>query len=47
VLVELKSEKGKVTPAQQHWLDLLGACPGLEVHVWRPSDWDGVTEILR
>jgi hypothetical protein len=47
LLVELKSEKGKVTPAQQHWLELLGACPGVEAHVWRPSDWDAVTEILK
>jgi hypothetical protein len=47
VLAELKSEKGKVSPAQQTWLDLLGACPGVEVYVWRPSDWSHVQEILK
>jgi hypothetical protein len=47
LLVELKSEKGKLTPAQSRWLELLGRCPGVEVHTWRPSDWDAVTEILR
>jgi hypothetical protein len=46
VLAELKSEKGKVTPAQDQWLELLGRCPGVEVYVWRPSDWDAVVECL-
>jgi hypothetical protein len=47
VVAELKSEKGKLTAAQRRWLDLLGACPPLEVYVWRPSDWPQVQAVLR
>ena len=47
VLAELKSEKGKTTPAQDHWLDLLAECPGVEVFVWKPSDFDRVVDVLR
>jgi len=35
---ELKTERGKVTKAQQEWLDRLTAC-GLDAGVWRPSDF--------
>ena len=38
VFAELKSETGKVTEHQERWLALLGACPGVEVFLWRPSD---------
>lgn len=38
VAVELKSQRGKCSPAQERWLEgLRGA--GLEVYVWRPADW--------
>lgn len=47
VLAELKSEKGKVSSAQQEWLDLLRECPGLEVFVWRPSDFDDIVRVLQ
>lgn len=47
VLAELKSERGKVSVHQQHWLDLLGACDGVEVYVWRPSDLDIAVRVLR
>lgn len=47
VLAELKSEKGKTTPAQDHWLELLGKCPGVEVYLFRPSDLDEVVRCLR
>jgi hypothetical protein len=46
VVVELKRETGKVTPSQEHWLGLLRQCPGVEVFVWRPSDWPEVLEVL-
>ena len=39
LFVEVKREEGKVTPAQLHWLQVLGACRGVEVATWRPSDW--------
>jgi hypothetical protein len=47
VLAELKSQRGRVSQAQRRWLDLLGACPGVEVHLWRPGDWPRVVEVLR
>lgn len=39
LVVELKSEKGRVTPDQRIWLDLLTAC-GVDARVWRPDDLD-------
>jgi hypothetical protein len=47
VLAELKREKGKVTENQAFWLDLLRQCAGVEVFIWRPSDWPEVQEVLR
>ena len=47
ILAELKSEKGKVTPQQAEWLADLGACPGVEAYLWRPSDFEAIVEILR
>lgn len=35
---ELKTEKGKVSKAQQEWIDRLLAA-GLDAGVWRPSDF--------
>lgn len=40
LLVELKSEKGVLTPAQLHWLEMLDRVPGVAVRVWRPSNLD-------
>lgn len=40
VVAELKSAKGKVTAAQQEWIDAL-AVAGITVHVWRPADLTG------
>jgi len=45
VFAELKSEKGRVTRAQQMWLDALEGT-GVEVFVWRPSDLDGIARVL-
>ena len=39
IFAELKSQKGRIAPAQREWLDRLAAVPGLEVYVWRPSLW--------
>lgn len=47
VYAELKRERGRVSPAQQQWLDALSAAPGNEVYVWRPSSWDAIEEVLR
>ena len=39
MLAELKRENGRVSPAQVKVIDDLRAC-GVEVHLWRPSDFD-------
>ena len=47
ILAELKTDRGKVTPHQAEWLELLGACPGVETYLWRPADFDTIAEVLR
>ena len=46
IFAELKSESGKATPNQEHWLSLLRRIPGIEVYLWRPADVDSVIHIL-
>lgn len=46
LLVELKTERGKLRPEQRIWLDELGQCPGIETYVWRPGDFDEIVSIL-
>lgn len=41
IFVELKSQKGRVSAAQQHWLDALP-----HTRVWRPSDWNEIEQEL-
>lgn len=43
--VELKTDRGRLSTEQTRWLQLLEAC-GVEVHVWRPRDFDQVSERL-
>lgn len=38
VFAELKSQKGRVRPEQQMWLDALRDSPA-DVYLWRPSDY--------
>ena len=45
VLVELKSQKGKATVAQQDWLEAWRAA-GAETYVWRPTDMAEIERIL-
>lgn len=45
MVVELKTDKGRVRPAQREWLELLAAC-GVEAHIWRPRDVDAVLRRL-
>lgn len=53
VVAELKSEKGKVTPEQEMWLDwwrtfgdaIIGR-PRVDVFVWRPADLDEAYRFL-
>ena len=45
---ELKREKRSVvSAAQEDWLDVLSEVPGIRTHVWRPSQWPIIEEILR
>ena len=46
VAAELKSETGKLSDDQRLWLDSLEAA-GVEVHSWRPDDFDDVARALR
>ena len=47
LFAELKSEHGRVTTPQEAWLKALGACDGVEAHLWRPSDSAGIEGVLR
>ncbi len=46
VWVELKSEKGRVSPDQETWITMLAAA-GQEVYIWRPSSWPNIQRTLR
>ena len=46
VVAELKREKGKTTLPQETVLALLACVPGVETHVWRPSDFEQIVKIL-
>ena len=37
---ELKSAKGLPTVEQLEWIHALIECPGVEVGIYRPQDWD-------
>jgi hypothetical protein len=47
IFAELKTATGRVTPAQEAWLQALGQCPGVETHVWRPNAWAAILERLQ
>lgn len=44
--IELKKEGAVPTPAQDRWLDELGAVPGVRTMVARPSDFEALKDIL-
>ena len=51
VFAELKRQNGKPTGVQHQWLDALDRVaddhrPQIQVHIWRPGDWETVTEVL-
>ena len=54
IFAELKTDKGKLSKYQSNWLDALKRWKQnqsqrlpFQVHLWRPSDWDAIIEILR
>ena len=45
IFSELKTDTGKVSPAQQIWLDALSNTDA-EVYCWRPADLPNIQKIL-
>lgn len=46
IFAELKSQRGRLRPAQRLWIEELRAC-GQDVRLWRPSDWEDIERALR
>jgi Holliday junction resolvase len=46
LFVELKSDRGRVTPAQRAWIEELRACEQ-EAYIIRPKHIDALTRLLR
>lgn len=47
IFAELKTEKNKLTPEQEAWLEALSDFPGVETYVWRPSGLDDALRLLQ
>ena len=47
IFAELKRQNGRVTIPQHMWFHDLDECPGVEVYIWKPSDWDEIVEVMR
>ena len=55
LIVELKSQKGELTPGQFEWLTTLAAVEAavgpekliVGIFVWKPSMWDSIERTLR
>lgn len=49
IFAELKSEKGKLSPAQAEWLELLRQCKTVEAYLWRDGEeaLEEIAEVLR
>lgn len=45
--VELKTDTGQVTPAQQAWLTTLAGCRGVVAEVWKPAMLQEIAQRLR
>jgi hypothetical protein len=46
IFAELKVGRGKLSPAQIEWRDLL-VNAGASWCLWRPADWDAIVHTLR
>lgn len=47
IMAELKRQNGRVSEAQQAWLDDLARVETLDTFLWKPSDWPSIEEVLR
>lgn len=47
VIAELKAAGKSPTPEQREWLAALRGVPALEVHLWRPKDFDTIVQVLQ
>lgn len=45
IFIELKSDTGRIRPAQKEWIRVLQLM-GLEAAIWRPRDMDHVLKVL-
>ncbi len=46
LFAELKTERGRLSGAQQEWIDALRRA-GCDVRVWRPMDWPEIEQTLQ
>jgi hypothetical protein len=46
LLVELKTERGRMSSAQQSWREALLATGKVEYYLWRPRDWNEIVDVL-
>jgi hypothetical protein len=47
IVAELKTNKGKLTPAQKKWINAFRMIAGVEVFVWRPAIWSEIQATLK
>jgi hypothetical protein len=47
IMAEIKTQTGRLTRAQQEWLQALGECSNVEAMIWRPSDWIQIQKVLQ
>jgi hypothetical protein len=46
IFAELKTDRGRVSPAQRDWLAALAGVPGVLACVWRPRDFAAIQAAL-
>jgi hypothetical protein len=47
IAAEIKAQTGKLSRAQERWLQAFRECSGVEAFVWRPTDWPEIERVLR
>lgn len=45
--VELKTERGRVKPEQEAWVDAINSTGDVAAWIWRPSDLEEIARVLR